>query len=45
MNSAVLHPQPETAPEILRLDDVRVRFPVSNDWLNRAVAKAPWPSC
>ncbi len=33
MNSAVLHPQPETAPEILRLDDVRVRFPVSNDWL------------
>ncbi|SEI18027.1 peptide/nickel transport system ATP-binding protein [Pseudomonas asplenii] len=35
MNSAVLHPQPETAPEILRLDDVRVRFPVSNDWLGR----------
>ncbi|WP_017905177.1 ABC transporter ATP-binding protein [Pseudomonas asplenii] len=35
MNSAVIHPQPQTAPEILRLDDVRVRFPVSNDWLGR----------
>ncbi|KPA87656.1 MULTISPECIES: oligopeptide/dipeptide ABC transporter ATP-binding protein [Pseudomonas] len=35
MNSAIIHPRPETAPEILRLDDVRVRFPVSSDWLGR----------
>ncbi|CAD5200198.1 oligopeptide/dipeptide ABC transporter ATP-binding protein [Pseudomonas sp. FEN] len=35
MNSAVIHSVTDTAPEILRLDDVRVRFPVSNDWLGR----------
>ncbi|QXI26074.1 ABC transporter ATP-binding protein [Pseudomonas vanderleydeniana] len=35
MNSAVIHPRPETAAEILRLDDVRVRFPVGNDWFGR----------
>ena len=35
MNSAVIHAETDRAPEILRLDDVRVRFPVSNDWLGR----------
>lgn len=35
MNSAVLRAVTDMAPEILRLDDVHVRFPVSNDWLGR----------
>jgi peptide/nickel transport system ATP-binding protein len=35
MNSAVIHAVTDMAPEILRLEDVRVRFPVSNDWLGR----------
>jgi peptide/nickel transport system ATP-binding protein len=35
MNSAVIHAVTEMAPEILQLDDVRVCFPVSNDWLGR----------
>ncbi|QHD02033.1 peptide ABC transporter ATP-binding protein [Pseudomonas sp. S04] len=35
MNSALIHPVSESAAEILRLTDVRVRFPVSNDWLGR----------
>ena len=35
MNSALIHDMSATAPEILRLKDVRVRFPVSNDWLGR----------
>ncbi|WP_248797694.1 ABC transporter ATP-binding protein [Pseudomonas sp. MWU13-2105] len=35
MNSAVIGAMTDMAPEILRLEDVRVRFPVSNDWLGR----------
>jgi peptide/nickel transport system ATP-binding protein len=35
MNSAVLQRTNPTAPPILQLNDVRVRFPVSNDWLGR----------
>ncbi|NWA10091.1 oligopeptide/dipeptide ABC transporter ATP-binding protein [Pseudomonas gingeri] len=35
MNSAVISPPTQRAPDILRLEDVRVRFPVSNDWLGR----------
>jgi peptide/nickel transport system ATP-binding protein len=35
MNSAVLQRTTPTAPPILQLNDVRVRFPVSNDWLGR----------
>ncbi|WP_248804418.1 ABC transporter ATP-binding protein [Pseudomonas sp. MWU13-2100] len=35
MNSAVIGAKTDMAPEILRLEDVRVRFPVSNDWLGR----------
>ena len=35
MNSALIYPASVIAPEILKLSDVRVRFPVSNDWLGR----------
>ncbi|WP_256590415.1 ATP-binding cassette domain-containing protein [Pseudomonas sp. DP16D-R1] len=35
MNNAVLHRAIDMAPPILQLNDVRVRFPVSNDWLGR----------
>ena len=35
MNNAVLHSAIDMAPPILQLNDVRVRFPVSNDWLGR----------
>lgn len=35
MNNAVLHGAIDMAPPILQLNDVRVRFPVSNDWLGR----------
>lgn len=35
MNNAVLHSAVDMAPPILQLNDVRVRFPVSNDWLGR----------
>ncbi|AZC50801.1 MULTISPECIES: oligopeptide/dipeptide ABC transporter ATP-binding protein [Pseudomonas] len=35
MNNAVIHTASQTAPTILQLDDVRVRFPISNDWLGR----------
>ncbi len=35
MNSAVLQPITQMASTILQLDDVHVRFPVSNDWLGR----------
>jgi peptide/nickel transport system ATP-binding protein len=35
MNIAAIHTVTDMAPEILRLNDVRVRFPVSNDWLGR----------
>ncbi len=35
MNSAIIHTVTEMAPAILQLNDVRVRFPVSNDWLGR----------
>lgn len=35
MNNAVLHSAIDLAPPILQLNDVRVRFPVSNDWLGR----------
>ena len=35
MNSALIHPASNTGREILKLTDVRVRFPVSNDWLGR----------
>ncbi|WP_347927150.1 oligopeptide/dipeptide ABC transporter ATP-binding protein [Pseudomonas helvetica] len=35
MNSAVIHTVTKMAPTILQLNDVRVRFPVSNDWLGR----------
>ncbi|EJM13836.1 oligopeptide/dipeptide ABC transporter, ATP-binding protein [Pseudomonas sp. GM18] len=35
MNNAVIHAVTKMAPAILQLNDVRVRFPVSNDWLGR----------
>ncbi|WP_025808888.1 oligopeptide/dipeptide ABC transporter ATP-binding protein [Pseudomonas chlororaphis] len=35
MNNAVMHTATQMAPTILQLDDVRVRFPISNDWLGR----------
>ena len=35
MNSALIYPVNQSGPEILKLADVRVRFPVSNDWLGR----------
>ena len=35
MNNAVLSSAIDMAPPILQLNDVRVRFPVSNDWLGR----------
>ncbi|MNF36172.1 putative D,D-dipeptide transport ATP-binding protein DdpF [compost metagenome] len=35
MNSAVIQTATEMAHQILQLNDVRVRFPVSNDWLGR----------
>lgn len=35
MNSAVLRPITQMTSTILQLDDVHVRFPVSNDWLGR----------
>ncbi|WP_458378057.1 oligopeptide/dipeptide ABC transporter ATP-binding protein [Pseudomonas fluorescens] len=35
MNNAVLHSAIDMATPILQLNDVRVRFPVSNDWLGR----------
>lgn len=35
MNNAVLHSAIDMAPPILQLNDVRVRFPVSNDCLGR----------
>lgn len=35
MNSALSHATGDRAPEILTLNDVRVHFPVSNDWLGR----------
>ncbi|MHA6127658.1 oligopeptide/dipeptide ABC transporter ATP-binding protein [Pseudomonas fluorescens group sp. PF-1] len=35
MNNAVLHRAIDMAPPILQINDVRVRFPVSNDWLGR----------
>lgn len=35
MNNAVLSSAIDMAPPILQLDDVRVRFPISNDWLGR----------
>ncbi|PMY36547.1 peptide ABC transporter ATP-binding protein [Pseudomonas sp. GW456-L14] len=35
MNNAVIHTTTQMAPTILQLDDVRVRFPISNDWLGR----------
>lgn len=35
MNTAVIHTITDIAPPILQLDDIRVRFPVSNDWLGR----------
>lgn len=35
MNNAVLHSAIDMAPPILQLNDVRVRFPMSNDWLGR----------
>ena len=35
MNSALIYPVKQSGPEILKLADVRVRFPVSNDWLGR----------
>ena len=31
MNSALIYPVKQSGPEILKLADVRVRFPVSND--------------
>ena len=35
MNSALIYATSNTGSEILKLTDVRVRFPVSNDWLGR----------